>query len=89
MSDGVILDGAWANIPPGETFIVPQGGEGKIAVNGALPGHVLAADEDLVLTFRGGYLTEMEPKGSPACRHLHDTQVTYARECEDPKWNNL
>jgi hypothetical protein len=89
MSDGVIPDGAWANIPPGETFIVPQGGEGKIAINGALPGRVLGSHEDLVLTFHGGYLTEIEPRNCPAARHLHETQIAYARERGDARWANL
>ena len=89
MSDGIIPDGAWANVPPGETFIVPQGGEGRIAVNGSLPGYVLAAGEDLILTFRRGFLTAIDPKGSPASQRLHETQVAYARACGDMRWNNL
>ncbi|MCX6032284.1 MAG: hypothetical protein NT169_23695 [Chloroflexi bacterium] len=89
MSDGIIPDGAWANVPPGETFIVPQGGDGKIAINGALPGRILAPGDELILTFRGGYLAGVEPKSGPAGRHLHETQIVYARECGDAGWTNL
>ena len=88
VSDGVISDGTWGNLPPGEVYVVPQGGEGQIAINGSLPGKVLAPGEELILTFRDGRLAEMRPKNGPAARHLHETQIAYA-ERGGPDWTNL
>jgi leucyl aminopeptidase (aminopeptidase T) len=89
VSDGVISDGAWGNVPPGEVYVVPQGGEGVIAVNGSLPGRVLAPGEELLLAFRAGWLHEMRPKTGPAARYLRETQISYARERGDREWMNL
>jgi aminopeptidase len=89
ISDGVISDGSWGNVPPGEVYVVPQGGEGSIAVNGSLPGRVLAPGEELVLTFRAGWLHEMHPKNGPAARYLHETQISHARQHGDREWMNL
>jgi leucyl aminopeptidase (aminopeptidase T) len=89
ISDGVISDGAWGNVPPGEVFVVPQGGEGGIVVNGSLPGRVLAPGEELTLAFRAGWLHEMRPKTGPAARYLHETQIPCAQERGDREWTNL
>jgi leucyl aminopeptidase (aminopeptidase T) len=89
ISDGVIADGTWGNVPPGEVYVVPQGGEGLIAVNGSLPGRVLGPGEELVLEFRAGWLHEMRPKTGPAARYLHETQIACARERGDREWTNL
>jgi hypothetical protein len=89
ISDGVISDGAWGNVPPGEVYMVPQGGEGVIAVNGSLPGRVLAPGEELALAFRAGWLHEMRPKSGPAARYLHGTQIPCAQERGDQGWTNL
>jgi hypothetical protein len=85
----VIADGTWGNVPPGEVYVVPQGGEGLIAVNGSLPGRVLGPGEELVLEFRAGWLHEMRPKTGPAARYLHETQIACARERGDREWTNL
>jgi hypothetical protein len=89
ISDGVISDGAWGNVPPGEVYVVPQGGEGAIAINGSLPGRALAPGEELVLAFRAGWLHEMRPKNGPAARYLHETQISHAQERGDREWTNL
>jgi hypothetical protein len=89
ISDGVISDGAWGNVPPGEVYVVPQGGEGVIAVNGSLPGRVLAPGEELLLVFRAGWLHEMRPKTGAAARYLHETQISYAQDRGDREWMNL
>jgi aminopeptidase len=89
ISDGVICDGSWGNVPPGEVYVVPQGGEGMIAINGSLPGRVLAAGEELVLAFRAGWLHEMRPKTGPAARYLHETQISHAQQHGDRQWTNL
>jgi hypothetical protein len=89
ISDGVISDGAWGNVPPGEVYVVPQGGEGSIAINGSLPGRVLAPGADLILAFRAGWLHEMRPKTGPAARYLHETQISHAQERGDREWTNL
>ena len=89
ISDGVIRDGTWDNLPPGEVYVVPRDGEGQIAINGSLPGKLLAQGEDLILTFRAGRLVEMGPENGPAARHLRATQIAYAERRGDPNWPNL
>ena len=71
VSDGVIRDGTWDNLPPGEVYVVPRAAEGQVAINGSLPGRLLAPGEELILTFRDGRLAEMGPEQGPAVRHLH------------------
>lgn len=89
ISDGVIRDGSWGNLPPGEVYIVPRGGEGQIVINGSVPGRVLAAGEELILTVREGRLEKIEPDDSPPARHLLETQIAYAQRRKDPNWTNL
>jgi hypothetical protein len=89
ISDGVIPDGAWANLPPGETYVVPRDANGQIAINGSLPDRVFLAGEALILTFRDGCLADMEPHDSPAVRHMMRTQVAFAEGRDDPHWRNL
>jgi aminopeptidase len=89
VSDGVICDGSWGNVPPGEVYVVPQGGEGAIVVNGSLPGRVLAPGEELELAFRAGWLHEMRPKNGLAAHYLHETQIAYAQQHGDREWTNL
>jgi leucyl aminopeptidase (aminopeptidase T) len=89
VSDGVIREGTWDNLPPGEVYVVPRGGEGQIAINGSLPGKLLGQGEDLILTFRDGRLTEMGPENGPAARHLRATQIAYAERRGDANWPNL
>lgn len=89
INDGALRDGSWGDLLPGQVYIVPRTGEGQIAINGALPGRVLAANEELILTFRDGRLAGVEPEESPAARHLRDTQFAYAERRGDPNWGNL
>ena len=89
VSDGVIRDGTWDNLPPGEVYVVPRDGEGQVAINGSLPGRLLAQGEDLILTFRDGRLAEMGPENGPAARHLRATQIAYAERRGDANWPNL
>lgn len=89
INDGVLRDGSWGDLLPGQVYIVPRSGEGRIVVNGALPGRVLSANEELLLTFRDGRLAGVEPEESPAARHLRDTQFAYAERRGDPNWANL
>jgi hypothetical protein len=89
ISDGVIPDGAWADLPPGQTYIVPREGDGQIAINGSVPGRILVAGETLILTFRDGRVADMEPHDSHVVRHLRQTQIAYAEQRGDPDWNNL
>jgi leucyl aminopeptidase (aminopeptidase T) len=89
ITDGIIPEGAWANLPPGETYIVPRDGNGRFAVNGSLPGRVMAPGESIILNFREGRLADIEPHDSPAVRHLQRTQIAYAEGRGDPNWSNL
>jgi hypothetical protein len=90
MSPGVILHGSWGNIPPGETFCCPEhkGVEGKICVNGSLPGHVLKKDEDCVLTFRQGKLVKWEPLGSVPSKFFTNLE-SESQKKKDKNWNTF
>jgi leucyl aminopeptidase (aminopeptidase T) len=90
-SDGVIPDGAWGNVPSGETYIAPIEGsaEGTVAITGSLPGRALAPGEYLMLHFRDGRLVKVEPEGSPAARWLNEHQIQAAKAKGDLNWSNL
>ncbi len=62
---------------------------GRFAVNGSLPGRVMAPGESIILNFREGRLADIEPHDSPAVRHLQRTQIAYAEGRGDPNWSNL
>ncbi len=89
ISDGVIPDGSWANLPPGEAFAVPFQAQGQVALNGSLPGHVLAPGQELVLTFAEGRLRGLSPEEGAAARHLHQSQLLRAEQHNDRNWSNL
>ncbi len=90
-SDGIITDGAWGNVPSGETFIAPlEGtGTGSVVVNGSIPGLVLGPGQEIVLHFQRGRLARIEPEDSPAARHLAETQIRHAKAVGDLDWANL
>ena len=90
-SDGVIVDGAWGNVPSGETYIAPVEGsaEGTVAITGSLPGRVLGPGESLLLRFREGRAVRIEPEGSPAARWLDESQIQKAKAKGDLHWSNL
>ncbi|MCX7838027.1 MAG: aminopeptidase [Anaerolineae bacterium] len=91
ISDGIIHDGAWGNVPSGETYVAPIEGtaEGEIVINGALPGRVLTPNEELVLRFEAGRMVQVFPPRSAAARHLLEAQLGYARTQGDANWNCL
>jgi hypothetical protein len=90
-SDGVIRDGAWGNVPSGETYIAPMEGtgEGSIVVNGSIPGLVIEPGAELVLHFQWGRLVEIEPADGPTARWLRETQISRAQAVGDLNWSNL
>jgi aminopeptidase len=90
-SDGIINDGAWGDVPSGETYIAPMEGsaEGSIVVNGSLPGMVLGPNTEMVLSFEGGRLTRITPADKPPARWLHNTQIAKAQAAGDLNWSNL
>lgn len=91
ISDGIIQDGAWGNVPSGETFIAPleDTAEGEIVINGSLPGMVMSPAQELVLEFRGGRLVRLSPSDSAAAQHLRKTVLDSAQQRGDPNWSNL
>jgi len=90
-SDGIIKDGAWGNVPSGETYIAPIEGsaEGSVVVNGSIPGLVLEPQTEMVLYFEWGRLVRIEPPDGPAARWLHKTQIARAQAVGDLNWSNL
>lgn len=90
-SDGIITDGAWGNVPSGETYIAPVEGsaEGTVAVTGSVPGRVVGPGEALVLRFRQGRLVHMAPENGPVARWLDECQIRKAKAAGDLNWSNL
>ena len=90
-SDGVIRDGAWGNVPSGETYIAPieDSATGTVAINGSIPGLVVEPGANIILHFARGRLTHVEPASSPTARWLHETQIAGAQAAGDPNWSNL
>jgi hypothetical protein len=90
-SDGVISDGAWGNIPSGETYIAPMEGsaQGSVVINGSLPGRVVEEGDELLLVFEGGRLVGVEPSEGAAASWLQETQIARAQAEGDPNWSNL
>lgn len=89
ISDGSVAEGNWANLPPGETFILPTNGDGAIAINGSLPGMVLSGHDSVVLHFEHGRLTRWEPEEGAATHYLLDRQLGVARMSGDQHWSTL
>jgi hypothetical protein len=87
-SDGLIDDGAWGNIPSGETYIAPLEGsaEGSVCVTGSVPGRVLTPSEAFVLHFEQGRVRRIEPERSPAVQWLEHTQFQKAKTQRDRNW---
>jgi leucyl aminopeptidase (aminopeptidase T) len=90
-SDGVIRDGAWGNVPSGETYIAPIEGSahGSVVINGSVPGLVMEPGDEIILHFDLGCLTHIEPAGCPAALWLHETQFVRAQVMGDAHWSNL
>jgi leucyl aminopeptidase (aminopeptidase T) len=90
-SDGIISDGAWGNVPSGETYIAPMEGtgEGSIVINGSIPGLVIELDQEMVLRFEWGRLARIEPADGLAARWLHETQISKAQATGDLQWSSL
>ena len=90
-SDGIISDGAWGNVPSGETYIAPMEGSaaGSIVINGSIPGLVITPGQEMVLYFERGRLMRVEPEDGPAARWLRETQISRAKAKGDLYWSNL
>ena len=90
-SDGVINDGAWGNVPSGETYIAPIQGTaaGSIVVNGSIPGLVIDPSTEMTLTFERGRLVQAEPAGGPTAGWLYVSQINKAQAAGDLEWSNL
>jgi hypothetical protein len=90
-SDGVICDGAWGNVPSGETFVAPVEGtaQGSVVINGSIPGLVIDPGTEMVLHFEWGRLVRIEPPDGPAARWLRETQIAKAQAAGDLNWANL
>ena len=90
-SDGTISDGAWGDVPSGETYIAPMEGsaEGSVVINGSLPGMVLGPKQELALSFEWGRLTRVTPADKPTARWLHESQIAKAQAAGDLNWSNL
>jgi len=89
ISNGRIQNSEWANLPPGETFIVPVDGEGKFVVNGSIPGRVFTRGEELILGFEDGRCVDVQASAPSILHYFHDTQIAPAEAMGDANWRNL
>ncbi len=90
-SDGLIIDGAWGNVPSGETYIAPMEStaHGSVVIDGSVPGRVMEPHEAITLHFLEGRLQRIEPEDSPTARWLDESQFQVARARRDRNWANL
>lgn len=90
-SDGVISDGVWGNVPSGETYIAPIEGsaDGSVVINGSIPGLIVKRSEQIVLHFKNGLLTSIEPEDNQTSRYLQEKQIQRALDVGDKNWRNL
>jgi leucyl aminopeptidase (aminopeptidase T) len=90
-SDGIIADGVWGNVPSGETYIVPieESAEGSVVINGSIPGLVVEPGEQIVLYFKKGRLSHIEPDDNRTAQFLQENQIKRAEEKGDTNWCNL
>ena len=90
-SDGMIRDGAWGNVPSGETYIAPMEGtaEGQVLINGSIPGLVLDQMDGLLLSFELGRLVRVEPEDGAAAMWLQESQIAKAQASGDLNWSSL
>ena len=90
-SDGVIVDGAWGNVPSGETYIAPveYTADGSVVIDGSIPGLALEPGEHLIVYFAEGRLSAMEPEDGRAARWLRETQIQRAQASGDRNWSHL
>jgi leucyl aminopeptidase (aminopeptidase T) len=90
-SDGVIGDGAWGNVPSGETYIAPIEGsaEGSVVINGSVPGLVMEPGTEMILHVSRGRVQQFEPDEGLAAQWLHETQIARAEALGDLAWSNV
>jgi leucyl aminopeptidase (aminopeptidase T) len=90
ISNGLIKEGGWANLPPGETFIAPMEGMawGSVAINGSLPGYVIPPGSGISLEFEAGELIRLHSE-DPRCIDILDGLRRFALGQGDPNWCNL
>ena len=91
ISDGIIQEGSWGNVPSGETYIAPHENQasGKIVIDGSIPGCPIANGEEIVLHFQDGRMIDWQPRDVPAAKHLEQSALRFAQENNDPGWNVL
>jgi thermophilic metalloprotease (M29) len=91
MSPGVIFPGSWGNVPPGETFCCPEphSVNGRICVNGSIPGVPFRGEEMVVLTFEDGKLTHWTTGPNSSSGAFFQERQMHAQITDDPNWNML
>lgn len=89
-STGIIFDGAWGNVPSGETYIAPleESAHGSVFINGALPGLVIPPEEGIELVFTEGKLALPESPAGATFAHLL-SEARPSLEAGDPFWTWL
>jgi Thermophilic metalloprotease (M29) len=88
MSPGVIFEGSWGNVPPGEVFCCPDPRRvnGFIWINGSLPGKKLNPEVSGLLEFRSGRAVARGGPDSLVFSFI-EQQGRLAEQKGDPNWN--
>ena len=89
MSPGVIPQGSWGNMPPGETFCLPDSSSvsGDVCVTGSIPGHVLAPGTFALLHFDHGRLEGWVCHNAKEVQAFLDKEEAEAIQRSDINWN--
>lgn len=93
MSPGIIEQGSWGNFPPAETFCCPRRDlvNGKICIDGSIPGMVLEPGEEIVLEFISGRLFQWHAprNGESRAVRFFDNEKRKAGLSGDANWNSF
>lgn len=91
MSSGTINKGSWGNIPPGETFCCPNPNfiEGKICINGSVPGNFLNRNQYFILSFARGQLIQWEKSSDFEASSFFDNLKNESEKIGDKNWNTI
>lgn len=96
ISSGVISEGSWGNVPPGETFCCPEPKSinGDICINGSLPsygntkGYVLKDGDFLQLTFKKGKMVKWDSNNLLIKQYMQNLESDSDLK-NDSNWNTF
>lgn len=87
-SPGVIHQGSWGNVPPGETFVCPEVGDvsGSLRIDGSIPGFLLGPSEHIDLDISDSRVVRWEASSDRLTSFLKHREQDADRK-GDENWN--